>query len=171
LVRTGIGRHGERHGETAQDRGLRRQKIARARRLIARHADGLQPLRHPVEHRAGIFLQVGRDARRHQLGLILIGFDVEISAGHHRDRGGNRARGAGDQHRLLIGGGRGDAEHQAEDRNRAVLHAEHDFAGGGLQRRFQPSPQRCFAHATAFQEMSCQEINFQDVSRTTFTPP
>ena len=114
------------------DCGLRIEEALDARRLIVRQADGLQPLRHPFEHRARVFLQVGRDARRHHFGLIFIGLGIEIGPGHHRHRGSDRARSTGDQHCLLIGGGRGDAEHQAEDRHGAVLHAEHDFAGGGL---------------------------------------
>lgn len=143
-------RFGQRHGDAAQDRGLRAKKAANGGRLIGRRPRGLQPLRDAVEHLGLVLLHFGIDAPRHYPDLVLASLGVEIGVRHHRYRGGDRARGAGDQHGFLIGGGRGDAEHQTEDGDGAVLHAEDHLAGGGLQRGSHSLPQRRFAHDVAF---------------------
>ena len=73
---------------------------------------------------------------------IAHGFRIQIAARHHGDGRGRRARGAGDQHGSGVVRGHGDAEHQAEDGDRAILHAEDHVTNGSLQGGLQPRKTR-----------------------------
>jgi hypothetical protein len=72
------------------------------------------------------------------LRLVALGRDVQVGAGHHRDRRRDRAGCSSQQHGLTIGGAGGYAKHQAEDRDRAVLHPKHDRADRGHERLLDP---------------------------------
>ena len=103
-----------------------------------REAVGDQLLAHRLrreQRRVGDGVPRARGAR-----LVARGLGIEIGAGHHRHGGGDGAGHAGDQHDAAVGRARRDAEHEAEDRDGAVLHAEDDVAERRPERRLDAGP-------------------------------
>jgi len=76
------------------------------------------------------------------LRLVALGRDVQVGTGHHRDRRGDRAGCASQEHGLAVGGAGGHAEDQTEDRDRAIFHPKDDCADRGHERLLDPLEER-----------------------------
>ncbi len=133
-----FGRSVKRQQKAVERRAVVQHRAGQRRRLARRQAGRRQLAGQRRANGGGIGGE--RGLQRGALGFALVArrLDVEKDAGHHRHRRGHRSRGAGDEHGAGIGRRRGDPEDQAENRHRAVFHAEHDGAGGIGERTAQP---------------------------------